>query len=99
MIRFGGEFGMGKEAQRVEPMIDGDDDDAPRRKTRAVIARLRAGARDKAAAVNPNHRWQARACPRSRRRPNVEIEAIFGSCGSAEFDVVPHDALHGMRPK
>ena len=88
---------MGEEAQRIEPMVDGDDDNAARGKTRAVVARFGAGADDKAAAVNPDHHRQARFCPRSGRRPDVEMEAILGGCSSAEVDVVPHDALHRMR--
>ena len=99
MFGFGGEFGMGEEAQRIEPMVDGDDDNAARGKTRAVVARLGAGADDEAAAVNPDHHRQARAIAWSGRRPNVQMQAILGGCGAAEVDVVPHDALHGMRAK
>src|SRR5580704_8718446 len=99
MIRFGGEFRMSQEPQRIKPMVDADEDDAARGKARAVVARFGAGADDEAAPVNPNHRRQARACPRGGRRPNVEIEAILRGCGSAEVDIVPYDALHGMRPK
>src|SRR5580692_7084646 len=99
MIRFGGEFRMSQEAQHVEPMVDGDDDNAARGKACAVVARFGAGADHEAAAVYPDHDWQARACLRSGRRPNVESEAILGGCGSAEVDVVPHDALYGMGTK
>ena len=71
MLRFGGELGMGEKAQRIEPMVERDDDDAARRETRAVIARLGPGADDKPAAVNPDHHRQARrrrqAQPASRR--------------------------------
>lgn len=73
MLGFGGQLGVGEEAQRVEPMIDGDDNNATRGKTRAVVARLGAGADDEAAAMNPNHHRQARLCPQSGRRPNVEM--------------------------
>ena len=40
MIQFGREFWMGEETQRIEPMVDGDDDNAARGEVRAVIARL-----------------------------------------------------------
>ena len=43
---------MGEKAQRIEPMVERDDDDAARRETRAVIARLGPRADDKPAAVN-----------------------------------------------
>ena len=99
MLGFGGEFGMSEKAQRIETMVDGDDDNAPRGKTCAVVARFGARADDKAAAVNPRHHRQARFCPRRGRRPDVEMEAILGGRGSAEIDVVPHDALHGMGAK
>src|ERR1700678_1701457 len=99
MLRLGGEFGMREKTKRVETMIDGDDDDAAPGQTRAVIAWLGAGADDEAAAVNPNHYRQTRACPGSGRRPGVEVKAILGGCGSSKVDVVPYDALHGMGPK
>ena len=40
MLGFGGELGMGEEAQRIEPMVHGHDDNAARRETRAVVARF-----------------------------------------------------------
>jgi hypothetical protein len=52
MIRFGGELGMSKKAQRVEPMVESDDDNAARGKTPAVVARFGAGTCDKSAPVN-----------------------------------------------
>ena len=93
MVRFGGEFGMGEEAQRIEPMVKRDDDDASCRKTRAVVARFGARADDRSAAVDPYHCRQARAYPRSSRRPNIEIEAILGDAGGVRIDIVPDDAL------
>ena len=36
MVRFGGEFRMGEKAQRIEPMVKCDDDDAVRGETRAA---------------------------------------------------------------
>ena len=90
---------MGEEAQRIEPMIDGDDDNAARGETRAVVARLGAGADDEAAAMNPDHHRQARAVAWSGRRPNVEMKAILGGRGAAEVDIVPHDALHANAPR
>ncbi len=63
MLGFGGELGMREKAQRIEPMVDGDDDDAARGETRAVIAGLGAGADDEAAAMNPDH--HRRACASS----------------------------------
>ena len=71
MLGFGGEFRMGEEAQRIEPMVHGHNDNAARRETRAVVARFGARADDKAAAVNPDHHRQTRALspgrPASRR--------------------------------
>ena len=93
MVQFGGELGMSEETQRIEPMIKGDDDDASCRKMRAVVASFGDRAYDKAAAMNPNHRRQARARPRSSGRPDVEIEAILGDAGGVRIDVVPDDAL------
>ena len=62
---------MGEEAQRIEPVVDGDDDDATRRETRAVVARFGARADDEAAAVNQDHHRQLGtdhpARPASRR--------------------------------
>ena len=40
MIRFGGEFRMSQEAQRVEPMVESDDDDPTRGEKRAVVTRF-----------------------------------------------------------
>ena len=94
MLGFGGEFGMRKEAQRVEPMVHRDDDNAARRKTRAVVARFGPGADDEAASVYPDHHRQARGLARSGRRPDVEMETIFGGRRPAEVDIVPHHALH-----
>ncbi len=71
MLRLGGKLGMGEKAQRVEAMVQRHDEDAAGRETRAVVARLSAGADDEASAVNPNHRRQSRSRrwgrPESRR--------------------------------
>ena len=90
---------MGEKTQRIEPMVERDDEDAARGKTRAVIARLGAGADDKPAAVNPDHRRQARAIVRGGRRPNIEIKAILGDSGGARVDVVEDDALQRIWPE
>ena len=90
---------MGEKAQRIEPMVEGHDEDAARGEMRAVIARLGAGADDKPAAVNPDHRRQPRAIVRGGRRPDVEIEAILGDAGGARVDVVEHDALQRIWPE
>ena len=84
---------MGKEAQRIEPMVKSDDDDATRGETRAVVARFGAGACDKSAPVNPDHRRQPGAIAWRGRRPDVEIEAILGYASHVRGDVVPDDAL------
>src|SRR5271170_4043812 len=99
MVRFGGELGMGEKAKRVQPMVEGHDDDAARREMRAVIARLRSAAGDKPAAVNPDHRRQSGAIARRSWRPDIQIEAILGDAGHEWVDVVPDDALERIRPE
>src|ERR1700733_2346622 len=84
MLGLGGELRMGEEAQRMEPVVHGDDNDAARGVKRAVVARFGARADDKAAAMNPDHHRQARFCPGSSRRPDVEKETNLGGCGSAK---------------
>ena len=90
---FGGQFGMREEAERVEAMVDGDDDDPLRRQPAAVVTRLRAGTDDEAAAVDPEQHRQVSRLARRGRSPDVEIEAILGNAGYAGVDVVEDDAL------
>jgi hypothetical protein len=99
MPGFGGEFGVGEKAQRVEPVVERHDEDAARREARAVVARLGAGAHGGAAAVNPDHRGQARTVSRRGRSPDVEIEAILGDAGDGRVDVVEQDALQRVHAK
>ena len=54
------EFGMREKAERVEAMVERDDDDALRGEAAAVVARLRSRADDEAAAVDPDHHRQRR---------------------------------------
>ena len=55
---------MREEAERIEAMVDGDDDDPLRRQSGAVVTRLRAGTDDEAAAVDPEqHRQVFRGSP------------------------------------
>ena len=79
---FGREFGMREKTERIEPMVDGDDDDASRGELCAVVARLGARPDDEAAAVNPEQHRQARGLARPHGRPDVEIEAILGDAGA-----------------
>ena len=74
-------------------MVERDDDDAVRGETRAVVARFGPGAGDKPATVNPDHCRQACAIARRGRRPDIEIEAIFGHADRGRIDVAPDDAL------
>ena len=99
MFQFGGEFRMGEKTQRIEAMVERNDEDAARGKMRAIIARLGAGADDKPAAVNPDHRRQPRAIVRGGRRPDVEIKAILGDSGGVRVDVVEDHALQRIWPE
>jgi hypothetical protein len=99
MLGFGRELRMGEKAQRVEPMVERDDEDAARGKMRTIIARLGAGADDKPAAVNPDHRRQPRPIVRGGRRPDIEIKAILGDSGGARVDVVEDHALQRIWPE
>ena len=99
MIGFGGKLGMGEKTQRIEPMVERDDDDAARGETRAVVARLGPGAGDEPAAVNPDHCRQSCAIAGRGRRPDIEIEAILGHAGGVTVDVAPDDALQRIGPE
>ena len=93
MTQFSGELGMGEKAQRIESMVERDDDDAARGEMSAVVARLGSRAGDKSTAVNPDHRRQSGAFARRGWRPDIQIEAILRNAGRERVDVVPDDAL------
>ena len=66
-----------QEAQRADPVVDGDDDDvAAGGQHPPVIQRLVRRTEDVGAAVNPHHDGLAVAAGDIRRRPNVEREAV-----------------------
>ena len=67
MVQFGGEVGMGEKTQGVQPVVDCDDNDAARRDMGAIITRLRPGAGDESATVNPDHGGEL--APHRRARP------------------------------
>ena len=57
--RFGGEFGMGEEAEDAEAVVHGDDDDVAVGEELAVLAGLGGAAGGEAAAVDPDHDGEA----------------------------------------
>src|SRR5947209_17559175 len=76
MFRFGGEFGMGKETEDAQPVIDGDYDNAFTRQRLSII-RTRAGmTAGEASAVNPHHHRQL-GFGRFGGGPDVQVQAIF----------------------
>ena len=75
--RFGGEFGMGEEAEHAEPVIDGDHDDALLGEVGAVVARFITRSGRKTAAVKVHQHGQAFLS--RRRRPDVQICLLYTS--------------------
>ena len=65
---------VGEEAERAQPVVDRDDDDAGRRELRSVV--VAAGILGEAAAVDPDqHRPVSLAA--QRRRGDVEVQAVL----------------------
>src|SRR6202041_768734 len=70
------ELGMREKAERAESIGDGDDEDAFMREPVAPVQRHRRRAVDVAAAVYPDDDGKMLVCA-LRRRPDVEVEAVF----------------------
>ena len=70
-----GERRVGQEAERAQPVVDRDDDDARRRELRGVV--VAAGILGEAAAVDP-HEHRPPGVATHRRRGDVEVEAVLG---------------------
>jgi len=94
--RLAGELRAREECERVEPVVDGDDDDSLCGQIGSVVARFGSGADDEAATVNPHHDRGGYFGVQSRR-PDVEVETILGNPCRIGVDVVENDALHRIR--
>ena len=70
---------MGKEAQRADAVIDGDEDHAVSRELLAVEFLFRAAAVQERAAVHPEKYGQLIPRLRVGRRPDVQIEAVLAA--------------------
>ena len=93
MLRFAAQFRMGEKAERVEAVVQGHHHDAVGGEPGSVIARLRARADDKSAAVNPDHDGKPVGASRRSRRPDIDIETVLGDAANGRVDVVEDDAL------
>jgi hypothetical protein len=81
--RLGGEGRVGQEAERAQPVVDGDDDHALAHQRRRVIVVALAG--HQRPAVNPHHDGPgAEAVLGAGRREDVQVQAVLRGAGDAE---------------
>jgi hypothetical protein len=86
----------GKKTQDAEAVIHGNHNHAPVSERFAILARLRSGARRKAATVDPHHYREFGGLVRDRS-PDVDGEAIFAHARVGEDHVWKQRNLHAAR--
>src|SRR5580698_2970158 len=93
---FGDQLMGGEKAKNAQAVIHGNNQHALAGEVFAVLTRLRGGAADKPATINPDHHRQFRffAFDVKSRRPNVEGEAVLALARIAEDHVVERFLLH-----
>src|SRR5450759_2861477 len=87
---------MREKAEGSKPIVDRDDDRAPFREGRPVVAFFAAESGPEAAAVNPYHHWAPRRVCVQRARPDVEIEAVLRDASGERIDVAVRLVLHAV---
>src|ERR1700690_4358569 len=87
---------MGEEAENAQAVAHADHHNALPGQILAILWRFVRRAGPVAAAIDPHHHREL-LLGGSRRRPDVEIEAVLARAGIAEEHVVVDVALHATR--
>src|SRR5450759_1950598 len=87
---------MREKAEGSKPIVDRDDDRAPFREGRPVVAFFAAESGPEPAAVDPYHHWAPRRVCVQRARPDVEIEAVLRDASGERIDVAVRLVLHAV---